>query len=94
MPKKKKKKRRRNRPRTDDRKFPERLPRYEHIIDLPEASREGLKFIRYDEVQTLEWLGPALRVRLNKYAFRASSMLSRDRSDRSVALDRRQCRAN
>lgn len=57
-----------NRPRREDRKFPEHLPRYERIIDLPEDVCEGLKFIGYDEVETLEWVRPELRVRINKYA--------------------------
>ncbi|MEM6474301.1 MAG: hypothetical protein AAF802_32505, partial [Planctomycetota bacterium] len=56
------------RPRKDDRKFPEHLPRVERIIDLPEGKREGLKLIGYDEVETLEWVRPELRVRVNKYA--------------------------
>lgn len=56
------------RPRKGDRKFPEHLPRYERIVDLPEHQREGLKFIGYDEVETLEWVRPELRVRINKYA--------------------------
>jgi transposase len=60
--------RRPNRPRRVNRKFPDHLPRYERIIDLPERRREGMKFIGYDEVETLEWVRPELRVRLNKYA--------------------------
>ena len=55
-------------PRKDDRKFPKHLPRVEKIIDVPEAQREGLKLIGYDEVETLEWIRPKLRVRVNKYA--------------------------
>lgn len=57
-----------NRPRKDDRKFPEHLPRIERVIDLPEDKREGLKLIGYDEVETLEWVRAELRVRVNKYA--------------------------
>lgn len=60
--------RRPKRPRCDDRKFPEHLPRYERIIDLPPERREGLKFVGYDEVETLECLRTELRVRVNKYA--------------------------
>jgi hypothetical protein len=56
------------RPRKDDRKFPAHLPRYDRIIDLPEEQREGLKFIGYDEVETLELIRSELRVRVNKYA--------------------------
>lgn len=56
------------RPGREDRKFPPHLPRYERVIDLPEGRREGLKFIGYDEVETLEWVRPELRVRVNKYA--------------------------
>lgn len=62
------KKRSPNRPRRDDRKFPEHLPRYERIVDLPEERREGLKFVGYDEVETLECVRAELRVRVNKYA--------------------------
>lgn len=63
-----KQKRRPKRPGKDDRKFPEHLPRYERIIDLPDDKREGLKFVGYDEVETLELLRSELRVRVNKYA--------------------------
>ncbi len=63
-----KKKRRATRPRKDDRKFPEHLPRYEKVVDLSETQREGLKFIGYDEVETLELIRAELRVRLTKYA--------------------------
>ena len=56
------------RPRKDDRKFPSHLPRYERVIDVPEAQREGLKLIGYDEVETLELIRAELRVRVNKYA--------------------------
>lgn len=52
----------------NDRKFPEHLPRIERIVDLPKEKREGLKLIGYDEVETLEWIRPELRVRVNKYA--------------------------
>lgn len=56
------------RPGKTDRKFPEHLPRYERVIDLPEEQREGLKFIGYDEVETLEFIRAELRVRLTKIA--------------------------
>jgi len=62
------KKRRTKRPRKDDRKFPEHLPRYERIVDLPEDRREGLRLIGYDEVETLELIRSELRVRVTKYA--------------------------
>jgi transposase len=62
------KKRRPQRPRKDDRKFPEHLPRYERIVDLPEDRREGLRLIGYDEVETLELIRSELRVRDAKYA--------------------------
>jgi transposase len=61
-------KRQPKRPRKDDRKFPAHLPRYDRIIDLTEEQREGLKFIGYDEVETLELIRSELRVRVNKYA--------------------------
>ena len=51
--------RRRNRPAVSDRKFPEHLPRIERIVDGPEAQREGLTLIGYDEVETLEWIPEA-----------------------------------
>lgn len=63
-----KKSRRGKKSRKSDRKFPDHLPRLERIIDLPEERREGLKLIGYDEVETLEWIRPELRVRVNKYA--------------------------
>ncbi|WP_162006906.1 IS66 family transposase, partial [Roseimaritima sediminicola] len=63
-----KKKRRRHRPARSDRKFPEHLPRYEKIVDLPEDRREGLKLIGYDEVETLECIAAELKVRVTKYA--------------------------
>ena len=61
-------KRKPKRPRKSDRKFPPHLPRVEQIIDLPPAQCESLKLIGYDEVETLEWIRPELRVRVNKYA--------------------------
>ena len=63
-----KKKRRKQRPQQSDRKFPEHLPRYEKIVDLPEDRREGLKLIGYDEVETLECTAAELKVRVTKYA--------------------------
>jgi transposase len=60
--------RRPNRPHKDDRKFPAHFPRYEKVFDLPEEQREGLKFVGYDEVETLEIIRSDLRVRVNKYA--------------------------
>lgn len=62
------KNRRANRARKDDRKFPAHLPRYEKICDLPEEQRAGLKFLGYDEVETLEIIRSDLRVRVTKYA--------------------------
>jgi transposase len=64
----KKKNRRPKPPRKSDRKFPEHLPRYEKVVDLPQAQREGLKFIGYDEVESLELVRAELRVRVTKYA--------------------------
>lgn len=63
-----KKKRRCNRPPRSDRKFPDHLPRYEKIIDLPPQQREGLVLIGYDEVETLECTATELKVRITKYA--------------------------
>ncbi len=49
-------------------KFPEHLPRYEQIVDLPEEQKAGKTFIGYDEVETLELERARLRVRVTKYA--------------------------
>jgi hypothetical protein len=49
-------------------KFPEHLPRCEKIVDLPEDEKEGLEFIGYDEVETLEFVRAILRVRVTKFA--------------------------
>lgn len=90
------------RPRKSDRKFPPHLPRVEQIIDLPQDQRESLKLIGYDEVETLEWIRPELRVRVNKYAkyvrpaeentptqnTRASVIISPERPTGLVAGDR------
>lgn len=54
--------------RRDDRKFPDHLSRTEQIIDLPEDIREGLKFIGYDEVETLRCKRQELYVLTRKYA--------------------------
>jgi transposase len=63
------KQRRKTQPRRrDDRKFPDHLPRTEQIIDLPEDIREGLKFIGYDEVETLHCKRQELYVLIRKYA--------------------------
>lgn len=56
------------RPRRNDRKFPEHLPRTEQIIDLPEDVRDGLKFIGYDDVETLYCKRQELYVIVRKYA--------------------------
>jgi len=55
-------------PRPNDRKFPEHLPRYERVVDLPEDRRAGLQLVGYDEVETLEMIRSELRVRVTKYA--------------------------
>jgi transposase len=54
--------------RVRDEKFPEHLPRYEQIVDLPEEQKAGKTFIGYDEVETLEFERSRLRVRVTKYA--------------------------
>jgi len=63
-----KRKRRKKRPEQSDRTFPEHLPRYEKIVDIPEDQREGLTLIGYDEVETLECIAAELKVRVTKYA--------------------------
>ncbi len=62
------KKRKKKLPAQGDRKFPEHLPRYETVVDIPEERRAGLKLIGYDEVETLECKARELRVRVTKYA--------------------------
>ena len=89
-------------PRTNNRKFPEHLPRVEQIIDLPQEQREGLKLIGYDEVETLRWIRPKLQVLLRKYAKyahpadktqgiaspeRPTGLVEGDRFDPSVAVE-------
>jgi len=49
-------------------KFPEHLPRYEVIVDLPDEEKAGQTLIGYDEVETLEFERAKLRVRVTKYA--------------------------
>jgi transposase len=63
---KRKAKRRKTRVRSE--KFPEHLPRYETIVDLPQEQKAGKTFIGYDEVETLEFERARLRVRVTKYA--------------------------
>ncbi len=58
----------RHKPRLRSEKFPEHLPRYEKIVDLPEEQKAGKTFIGYDEVETLEFERARLRVRVTKYA--------------------------
>ena len=58
----------RRRPRKRSEKFPDHLPRYEKIIDLPEEEKAGKTFVGYDEVETLEFERAHLRVRVTKYA--------------------------
>ncbi len=57
-----------HKPRVRSEKFPEHLPRYEQIVDLPEEQKAGKTFIGYDEVETLELERARLRVRVTKYA--------------------------
>lgn len=59
---------RRRKKRVRDEKFPEHLPRYEKIVDLPEEQKAGKAFIGYDQVETLEFERARLRVRVTKYA--------------------------
>jgi transposase len=60
-------KRRRRKPKRNN-KFPEHLPRYDKIIDLPDDEKQGKEFIGYDEVETLEFIRAELRVRVTKFA--------------------------
>lgn len=50
----KRKAKRKPRPVGSNQKFPEHLPRYEKIIDLPDEEKSGKTFIGYDEVEQLE----------------------------------------
>lgn len=59
---------RRRKQRVRSGKFPEHLPRYEQIVDLPEDEKAGKTFLGYDEVETLEFERARLRVRVTKYA--------------------------
>lgn len=94
--------RRARRRRQSDHKFPEHLPRVETIIDIPEEQREGLKFIGYDEVESLRWKRPELYVLLRKIAKyvcpaepakgilspeRPTGLVEGDRFDASVAVE-------
>jgi len=64
----KRKTKRKQRQRRHNKKFPEHLPRYEKVVDLPEDEKAGKRFIGYDEVETLEFERAQLRVRVTKYA--------------------------
>jgi transposase len=64
----KRKAKRKPRPVGSNQKFPEHLPRYEKIIDLPDEEKSGKTFIGYDEVEQLELQPGSLRVRVFKYA--------------------------
>lgn len=48
--------------------FPEHLPRYEHVVDLPDDQKVGKVLIGYDAVESLEFERARLRVRVTKYA--------------------------
>jgi transposase len=97
---KRKAKRRKARPSSE--KFPEHLPRYETIVDLAEEQKAGKNFIGYDEVETLEFERPRLRVRVTKYSKyadpkephlgvaspqRPTGLVEGDRYDPSVAVE-------
>jgi transposase len=97
-----KKKRRKKRPEQCDRKFPEHLPRYERVVDLPEDQSEGLTLIGDDEVETLECTAAELKVRVTKYAkyalvadktkgivspARPTGLVEGDRFDASVGVE-------
>jgi transposase len=99
------KRHKRRRPRNE--KFPEHLPRYEKIVDLPEDQKAGKKFIGYDEVETLEFERARLRVRVTKYAKyaepqqpkqgvqspeRPTGLVDGNRFDTSVAVEIIACR--
>lgn len=91
----------RQKPRRNE-KFPEHLPRYEKVVDLPEEEKAGKTFIGYDEVETLEFERAKLRVRVTKYAKyadpqqpkqgisspeRPTGLVEGDRFDTSVAVE-------
>ena len=76
---------RRKRPARSE-KFPAHLPRYEVLVDLPEEQKGGKTFIGYDEVETLEFDRPKLRVRVTKYAKYADPERGVSSPERPVGL--------
>ena len=97
-----KRKTKRRKARVGSEKFPEHLPRYETIVDLPDEQKAGRTFIGYDEVETLEFERARLRVRVTKYAKyadpkqphqgvqspeRPTGLVEGDRFDTSVAVE-------
>jgi len=98
----KRKARRKQRRRRQNKKFPEHLPRYEKVVDLPEEQKAGKRLVGYDEVETLEFIRAQLRVRVTKYAKyadpeqpqqgiqspeRPTGLVDGDRFDTSVAVE-------
>jgi transposase len=96
------KRRKRQRSGNGAQKFPEHLPRYEKIVDLPDDEKAGKTFLGYDEVETLEFERAKLRVRVTKYAKyadpqqpqagvqspqRPTGLVEGDRFDTSVAVE-------
>jgi transposase len=96
------KRRKRKRNGNQNQQFPEHLPRYETIVDLPEEEKAGKTLIGYDEVETLEFERAKLRVRVTKYAKyadpqqpqagvqspeRPTGLVEGDRFDTSVAVE-------
>jgi transposase len=73
-----KRKAKRRKARVRNEKFPEHLPRYETIVDLPQEQKAGKTFIGYDEVETLEFERARLRVRVTKYAKYADPQRSQE----------------
>ena len=93
---------RRKQKRAHGEKFPDHLPRYEKIVDLPEEAKAGKTLLGYDQVETLEFERPRLRVRVTKYAKyagpqqpragvqspeRPTALVEGDRFDTSVAVE-------
>ena len=67
------KRRRRSHPKRRNEQLPEHLPRYEVIADVPDEVKHceqhgERRFIGYDDIETLEFERPKLKVRVTRFA--------------------------
>lgn len=65
--------RKRSRPKRRNEQLPEHLPRYEVIADVPDEAKHCQQhgeriFIGYDDIETLEFERPKLKVRVTRFA--------------------------